>query len=257
MAQKITFNRAAEKNKELEHVDAIILCGGLGTRLREVVKDKPKAMAEIGDAPFLDILIDSLLSHGFKRIILAVGHLKDQLKTHYRAKRFAEHEPYEILFSEESVPLGTGGALKHALRLMKGEQFLAMNGDCFCEMSFSDFYRMHTEKSALISIALATMKDTSEYGQVLLGHEGRIIGFLEKSPERVSGLVNAGIYLMHKNVLAHMPEAEIFSLERDMFPRLIAHNCRGFATNSEVLDIGVPARYAKAIELFSDNGQKI
>lgn len=253
MAQKITFNHAKQKNKELHGVDVVILCGGLGTRLRSVVVGKPKALAPVGHTPFSDILIESLLSHGFSRIILAVGHLKEDIKDHYRSARFSKYAFPEIIFSEEHTPLGTGGALKNALRFVKSDQFLVTNGDCVCHIDYKDFYAMHTKNDSLLSIALAKMDDISDYGQVVLNQKGHITEFKEKSPEKVAGLVSAGTYLMNKRVLSHMPEVDVFSLERDLFPRLVGKTCRGFIARGEVLDIGVPERYQKAVEIFNDD----
>lgn len=226
----------------LREIDVVILCGGLGTRLRPVISNRPKVLAKIGERTFLDILINDLTLFGFRNIILCVGYLKDQIKNHFNCNK-----DYNILFSEEEEPLGTGGALKKAKSLIKTSPFMVMNGDSICKINFHDFYDFHTSKKASLSMALARAKTAQDFGSVILDDLNRITSFKEKVASKDECLINAGIYLMQKNVFSLMPDEDNFSLEYDFFPKLIEDKCFGFIIDSELLDIGTPDRYEKAI----------
>lgn len=230
---------------DLKEIDVVILCGGLGTRLRPVVSDRPKVLAKIGEKTFLDIFIDSLTKQGFKNIILCVGYLKGQIKNH-----FDHGKDYNIMFSEEKEPLGTGGALKKAISLIKSNPFMVMNGDSICKIDFRKFYDFHVNKKALLSMALVRTKAAQDFGSVVLDDSQRITSFMEKVVSKDECLINAGIYLMQKDVFSFMPNKNRFSLEYDFFPKLIEDKCFGFIINSELIDIGTPERYEKAINLI-------
>lgn len=230
---------------DLKEIDVVILCGGLGTRLRPVVSDRPKVLAKIGEQTFLDILIDHLTKQGFKNIILCVGYLKGQIKNH-----FDYEKDYNIMFSEEKDPLGTGGALKKARSLIKSNPFMVMNGDSICKIDFHKFYDFHVTKKALLSMALVRTKAAQDFGSVIINDSQRITSFMEKVVSKDECLINAGIYLMQKDVFSYMPDENRFSLEYDFFPKLIEDKCFGFIINSELIDIGTPERYEKAINII-------
>ncbi|MDD5473267.1 MAG: sugar phosphate nucleotidyltransferase [Candidatus Methanoperedens sp.] len=225
--------------------DVVILCGGLGTRLKEVVFDRPKVLAKIGEITFLDILIKDLTVRGFKNIILCVGYLKDQIKNHFNYDK-----DYNITFSEEEDPLGTGGALKKAKPLIKSNPFMVMNGDSICKINYRDFYEFHMNKKAALSMVLARSELAQDFGSVVLNDSQRIKSFKEKVVTRDECLINAGIYLMERDIFSYMPNKNHFSLEYDLFPKLIEDRCYGFITESELVDIGTPQRYEKAIHLI-------
>ena len=226
-------------------IDAIILCGGKGTRLQPVVSNRPKALAAFGDTTFLDILIESLKSNGFKTFILCVGYMKDQIKDHFKDK-----DDLTIIFSEEDEPLGTGGASKKAEPLLQSETFVVMNGDSICDINFYDFYLFHKNKNALLSIALLRAKETQDFGSVIINEKREIISFKEKVTNNSPCLVNAGVYLMQQEIFSYMPDMFQFSLENDFFPKMIGKRCAGFIINSELIDIGTPERYEKAVHLI-------
>lgn len=252
----------------LEKIDVVILCGGLGTRLRPLILDKPKVLAKIGDRTFIDILINNISFYGLKNIILCVGHLKDNIKTHFDYycgdyKQIAKidyktdynYNDYNIKFSDENEPLGTGGALKNAESLIKSDPFIVMNGDSICNVNFRDLLDFHINKKALLSIVLSksTAKmTTKDYGNVTLDDSLRIINFDEKPVDNDETLINVGIYIMQKDIFYHMPNRKTFSLEYDLFPKLCNYTCYGFITNSEVIDIGTPERYKRAINLLNN-----
>jgi len=140
--------------KATENIDVLILCGGKGTRLQSVVSDRPKSMADVEDRPFLDILIEYITLFGFRRIILCVGYMKDMIKNHYMAK----DNHAQILYSEEDVPLGTGGAVKNARTLVHGDRFIVVNGDTFCSLDYRSMVAFHDEKNALVTVSLVAQE---------------------------------------------------------------------------------------------------
>ena len=225
-------------------VDAVILAGGLGKRLRSMVDDRPKPMATIRGRPFLDILIDDLTRQGLRRFILCVGHRGDQIVAHLRSRADAE-----FVFSEESVPLGTGGAIRHAAHLIHSDPFLALNGDSLCRIDYERFVAFHHERNAAASIAVAATRGRSDGGTVELADDSRIVRFREKASavSAASAYMNAGIYLLRRDLPASWSQSDPFSLEHDIFPQLVSgKNCHGFVVDAEVVDIGTPERYVEA-----------
>ena len=235
----------------LKEIDALILCGGFGRRLAPVLGDKPKVLAEIDGRVFLDILIDNLLRFGFRRIILSVGYKKEKIMDRFRDK--IKKIEYDLIFSEEEIPLGTGGALKKAESLIKSNTFLAMNGDSFCDVDFNKLLDSHIDRKALLTMVLVRSKTAQDYGSIKLDSSCRIVDYKEKIASGGERIVNAGIYLMQKDVFSKMPDdGAIFSLEYDFFPKIKEIDCFGYMADSELLDIGTRERYEKA-KLFFRN----
>ena len=240
----------------LREIDVVILCGGLGKRLRPTFKG-PKVLAKIGEKTFLDILIDNLLMQGFKNIILSVGYLKEQIKNHFNYDCNKSYD-YTVTFSEEEEPFGTGGALKKAKTQIRSNPFMVINGDSICKVNFKSFIEFHLEKEALLSMVLARSNTAQDYGSVSLNGLQKITNFNEKIIGRGENIINAGIYLMEKNIFAYMPKQKKFSLEYELFPQIIKNKCYGFLTENELIDIGTPERYEKAINLLkSDTADEI
>ncbi len=232
---------------DLSDTDVIILCGGLGERLRPVIPDKPKVLAEIGDRAFLDIVMEFLLPYGFKNIILSVGYLKDQVINHFKY-----FDACNITFSEEDSPLWTGGALKKAEPLIKSNPFIVMNGDSICKVNLREFFEFHMKNKALLSIVLVQSDDVKEYGSVKLDETNKIMSFREKVQDSTDSMISAGIYIMQSDIFSYMPGQNRFSLEKDVFPHIISKGCYGFLTESGLIDIGTPERYGKAICLLGE-----
>jgi len=232
------------KSKQKYLPDVVILCGGQGTRFRQVASDIPKALASVGNGVFLDILLKSIFNQGFKRVILAVGHMKEKI-----IQKYSRDD--RMLFSEESEPLGTGGAAMKALKLVRTENFVVMNGDCHSEVDLKKMYAEHLENKPLITMALAEMEDVSDYGSVSVGEANKILAFEEKSPQKRAGLVNAGVYIFNKKIVSHTPGVR-FSLERDLFPAVILEKpCYAHIVKGGILDIGIPERYNLAKQKFA------
>ncbi len=230
---------------DYNEIDVVILCGGKGTRLRPVVSDRPKVLASFGNSTFLDILINSLKNNGFKNFILCVGHMKEQIKDHFKTWNGGS-----IIFSEEDEPLGTGGALKNAQSLIHSETFVVLNGDSICNIDFHEFFRFHKNNNSILSMALVQTQETKDFGTVIVNEAHEITSFKEKVTTQNPTLINAGIYFMQKEIFLHMPDMPPFSLENDFFPNIVGVRCAGFITNCELIDIGTPERYEKAVHLF-------
>ncbi len=227
----------------LSSTDAVILCGGLGTRLQSVLSDRPKGLAPIGSRAFLDIVLDDLVRQGLRRIIFCVCHMKEQIIARYENRADAE-----CVFSQEAVPLGTGGAVRNALPLIRSDPFLVMNGDSLCQVDLGAFYRFHVRNSSAASMVLTAPDVRQDCGTVQLNEAQRILSFSEKSasPSR-NRFVNAGIYLLSADAMKTTEKAFPFSLEYDFLPDLVKTKpCFGFVVQSKLVDIGTPERYLKA-----------
>lgn len=231
-------------------IDAIILCGGKGERLNPIVSNKQKCVADILGKPFLDILIDDLISKGIRRIIFCAGYLSEQISDYANSRN-----DFDFEISIEKNLLGTGGALKNAAEFIKSEHFLVLNGDSFCPFDFNGFYKNHLDNKAIFSIVLSKIDNVSGYSSVEIDENGKLTGYIfhERKNLNTGGLINAGIYFMRKDIFFHMPDRVNFSLEHDFFPNFLDKNCYGFITDGEVIDIGTPERYLMAQKFFSNN----
>jgi len=233
--------------EKLKNTDVLILCGGKGTRLRSIVRNRPKAMVEFGRRPFLSILIEYLASFGFRRFILCTGYKAKFIEEYYNAR-----PPHcEISYSNEKKPLGTAGAIKNAIPLIRSNPFLAINGDSFCRLNFLKFLDFHLKKKAMLSIALVASSKDKNCGKVALDSKKRIISFAEKKASSVKSLDSAGIYLIDKELFSFMNSKKAWSLEYDLFPSLKKKNCFGFKQNLDLIDFGTPSGYIRARKLFS------
>jgi NDP-sugar pyrophosphorylase family protein len=226
-------------------MNAIILVGGLGSRIKELFPDIPKPLIPINGKPFLDILIRQISNlSSIDKVILAVGYKKEAIKEHF--KKFPCNLPLE--FSEEEKPLGTGGALKEALKRVTSENVLVLNGDSFVDFDFTQLYSKHLSSQADATLGFFQVKDASRYGTLNIDfQEDRIEEFNEKKEEGVEGFINAGVYLIKKSIFEHYETQEIFSLEKDIFP-LIASKGKmyGVSCQKTFIDIGTKDAYIQA-----------
>lgn len=219
----------------IEDVYAVVLCGGQGTRLRSVIGDAQKVMADVDGLPFLDYLIKYLNDQGIKKIVLCAGYKLQDIKKRYAQK--VEH------ISEEKQPLGTAGAIKHAASSIKSDIFFALNGDCFCAIDYKDLLDAHLKNKAEATIVAAKVKDKKDYGTINIGHDNRIEGFYEKQDKSSSVYVNAGMYCLNKELL-NTKFSSPASIEKQVFPELIrTGKFYAYKTDREFLDIGTPERY--------------
>lgn len=231
----------------LNKTDALILCGGKGTRLQSVLSDRPKIMAEFNDRPFLAILLEDLKAHGFHRVVLATGYKAEVIENYCQKNNHG----LEICFSKETEPLGTGGALVLAKDYLKSDPFFVLNGDSFCELDFNAICAQHIRRDCLITMVLSEATDSSDYGQVAVDDCGCIVSFQEKVPgEAASYAINAGVYVMSPKVFALLPKEKKFSLERDYFATLKKGKACAHMTQSSFIDIGTPERFKQAKDLL-------
>ena len=223
-------------------VRAMILVGGLGTRLRTVVSDRPKPLAMIGEKPFLDILIDSLVTKGLREFVLLTGYMGEMIKDHLQ-RRYGDE--LFIEFSHEETPLGTGGAVKNAASFATDPTVL-INGDTFFDADISALLQFHKENGAAVTLSLVEVDDAGRYGSVEVDSAGRILGFQEKDESAPGpGLVNAGVSVLSKDFINSLPGIGAFSMERDIFPSTVLQkNMFGLLQQKDFFDIGTPESYA-------------
>jgi len=226
-------------------IDVVVLCGGKGKRLRSVVSDRPKPLADINGRPFLDALINYISAFGFRRFILCTGYMGTAVKKYYAAKR-----GLDIIISHEEKPLGTAGAVKKAERLIKSDPFLVMNGDSICRADLLKLLAFHRKKGAEFSMVITRPEKGRDYGSVSIAGHGKIAFFREKEGAVRGALINAGIYLLERKIFSRIPAGKKRSLEREIFPTLAGGHFYGYATKAKLIDIGTPERYARARRLF-------
>ena len=232
---------------ELTAVTAAILAGGLGSRLRPAVSGRPKALANIGERPFLTYLFDQLLAAGARDVVLCTGYLGDQI-------RMIFGESYNTLrlnYSQESTPLGTAGALRLALPLLNSNPVLVMNGDSYCDANIREFWFWHERWHSNATLLLTKVFDTERFGQVKVDTDGKVTDFKEKGSGQGSGWINAGIYLLNRDLLEEIPVNQAVSLEREVFPSWIGRGLYGFQSEARFMDIGTPEAYSSAQSFFA------
>ncbi len=226
--------------------DCVILCGGLGTRLRDVIGEVPKVMAQVGGRPFLDLIIEYLKDQGAERIILCTGYKAEVVEEYYRGHDFG----LTIDFSKEDEPLGTGGAIKNAREIILSDSFFVFNGDSFLPVDLRAFLDFHKKNEALASILVSQVGKISDFGSIEIDKAGRIISFQEKIEGADKKMVNAGIYCFDKSIFQHMPGDQKFMLENDLFPSLVGNQFYGHYVDEEFIDIGTPERYQSVRKNF-------
>ena len=230
----------------LAGVTAAILAGGLGTRLRSVMADRPKVLADVLGRPFLAYPLDHLQAAGVRRVVLCTGYKGEQVQA-------AFGDAYGSLFlaySHETSPLGTGGALRAALPLFDSDPVLVLNGDSFCETDLRVFWNWHCAREAEATLLLTKVSDTTRYGQVVVDAHDHILRFDEKAPGTGPGWINAGIYLIRRTLAQTIPTSRAVSLERETFPAWIGHALCAHRSEGRFLDIGTPETYATADQFF-------
>jgi mannose-1-phosphate guanylyltransferase len=228
-------------------MQAIVLVGGEGTRLRPLTSDIPKPAVTLVDRPFLAYAIEWLAGHGVTEVVLACGFLPDVLREALVGEE--ERAGVEITYVAEPEPLGTAGAIRFAAEALGDrldDRFLALNGDVLADLDLSALLRAHEERAARASIGLHPVADSSAYGLVSCDEEGWVLEFLEKTGETVPGEINAGAYVLERSVLELVPAGQAVSIERQVFPRLVGDGLCGLLLEGYWMDIGTPERYLQA-----------
>ncbi|PWH86259.1 HAD-IIIA family hydrolase [Brumimicrobium oceani] len=223
-------------------MEAIILAGGLGTRLKNVSKRMPKSMALIQGKPFLEYQMDLLISQGVKKFVLSIGYKSEQIQSHFKEN----YKGCEIQYAIEKELLGTGGAIKNAMRFTSDENVIVANGDSLVVTNLQAQLEFHLEHEADVTLALKEMKDFERYGTVKLDENARIIDFIEKQPIS-AGIINAGLYIFNVKSYRQQNWPQKFSVEKDYFESCVnEQKMLGFMTKAYFLDIGIPSDFEKA-----------
>ncbi|HOU13850.1 MAG TPA: nucleotidyltransferase family protein [Anaerolineae bacterium] len=224
-----------------------ILAGGLGTRIRALFADRPKSMIPFNGKPFLEHQIALLAGQGFRRFVLCLSYQAEQIMAHFGD---GERLGVEIVYSQETTPLGTGGALRYAERFFD-DVALVINGDTYLATDYQALVAAHAQQPGAIgTIVVTEVADAGQSGQVILDEERRIIAFREKSANVGRGMVNAGVYVFAPRILDYIPTGEKVSLEREVFPALLDRGERllGFPVRESFIDMGTPAGYQRLEE---------
>jgi len=226
--------------------EIIILAGGFGTRLQSIVKDVPKPMAPIAGKPFLYWLLNYISKYNPPKIILCTGY-KHEVIEDYFGNLF---EGIPLVYSIETEPLGTGGAIKKAFDLTTCERLIALNGDTFFKMDYKAFLEFHLNNKSEFTMALKPLNKPARYGTVIL-NDLKIVSFKEKNPDLDQGLINTGVYLFNQTIVQKFPNLLKFSFENDFMEKQ-THSMiiNGFVSENYFIDIGIPEDFKKANDEF-------
>ncbi|MEM7204410.1 MAG: nucleotidyltransferase family protein [Planctomycetota bacterium] len=232
----------------LRDVTAVVLAGGLGTRLRSVVSDRPKVLAEVLGRPFLAYLLDQLAAAGVVDVVLSTGYRADQIEAAFGGG----YKNLRLRYSREEEPLGTGGAIRLAQEAARSDPLMVLNGDSYCGADLPAFARWHRQHEAAGSLVLVEVPDVARFGHVEVTPEGVVTRFEEKGARQGPGWINAGVYLLSEPLVREIPVGRAVSLEREVFPRWIGNGLLGCkALDCRFLDVGTPESYAAAERFFA------
>ncbi len=225
-------------------ITAVVLCGGLGTRLRTVTGDLPKPMVDVAGRPFLEYILDYLVDQGVNKAVLAVSYRKEAIIEHFGNK----YKSLNISYSVESTPLGTGGAVKQSIHDRfehLGQVVLVINGDTLVEYQLGDMLSILNKNNADLVMSLKSMDDTSRYGRVQVND--RCVTQFEEKKGGLPGLINAGVYLFNSCLRSEFPTGDSFSFEHDVLEKIVhSHSVLASVTNGYFIDIGVPDDFNRA-----------
>lgn len=233
-------------------MQAVLLAGGLGTRLKSVVSDRPKPMALIEDKPFMEYVVHELSRHGITDIIFAVGYKGSMVEDYFGdGSGFLAADGsgcLNVRYAYEKELLGTAGAIKNAGKLVTEDSFFVLNADTFYQLDYGRLIQLRQELGLQMALVLREVEDVSRYGQAVLDG-GRLTGFNEKTTVPASGTINGGVYLMSRELMEEIPEGKV-SLENDMIPKWLREGRKlgGFVNDGYFIDIGIPEDYFRFIE---------
>ncbi|MGQ9685982.1 MAG: nucleotidyltransferase family protein [Thiobacillaceae bacterium] len=231
-------------------MQAVILAGGLGTRLRSVVPELPKPMAPVAGRPFLTYVLDGLVAAGFEAAVLAVGYRAEAIRAHFGDA----YRGLILRYSEETTPLGTGGAIRLAWAQTDVDPVFVLNGDTWLDLDYRAMLDAHVAAGVGLSVAVCEVPDVARYGSLEVV-QGRIRRFREKG-ENGPGLINAGTYLVASEVIRHIPPGRPHSFEQELLMPLVEEiRPLAFIARGRFIDIGVPEDYARAQALFTAPGR--
>lgn len=224
---------------------AVVLVGGEGTRLRPLTETMPKPLLPLMDRPSLDHVLDHLAAHGVHEVVLSSSYMEETFHAFIESRR----GDTAITWITETQPLGTGGAIVNALEVLDGDEpFFALNGDILTDVDLTAMVALHRERGAVATIALTRVDDARPYGLVPMETDGRVLEFKEKPHELVPGDINAGTYVLQPSGLGGWARGASISIERQVFPALIAAGrpVFGFVSDAYWRDLGTPEAYLQA-----------
>ncbi|WP_431482880.1 nucleotidyltransferase family protein [Pseudomonas solani] len=228
-------------------MEAIVLAGGFGTRLRQIVADVPKPMAPVAGRPFLETLLSSLAQKGFSRVVLSLGFMAEKISGHF-GPQFAG---LDLAYVVEDTPLGTGGATKLAMTSCTQDHVFVFNGDTFLDLEVELLERQWQAKQCPIVVG-RQVPDTTRYGRLLVVEGRRVANFAEKGVAGL-GLINAGCYVLATDALAGFSPNRPFSIETDyLMPEIEHSTVEVFITEGTFIDIGIPEDYLRAQTLLAN-----
>ena len=228
-------------------MEAIILAGGLGTRLQKVVNDKPKSMALINDKPFLEYLLNFLTGQDIRKVILSIGYKREMILNYFKDRY--KHLP--IFYAIEEEPLGTGGGIVNAMEQVEEECAFVLNGDSMFRIDMHAMLQFHLKIKADLTMALRYLDDTSRFGTVKIDQTKKVTGFNEKKQDACPGYINGGVYLINKGFLLSGSFGKQFSIEKDCFEKCYKEaGIFGYPSKGYFLDIGIPEDYMTAQDEF-------
>jgi D-glycero-alpha-D-manno-heptose 1-phosphate guanylyltransferase len=228
-------------------MEAIVLAGGLGTRLRGVVDDVPKPMAPVRGRPFLALVLDQLVEGGFKTAIIAAGYRHEAIRSYFGA----DYRGLALRYSVEREPLGTGGAIRLACEQAGARDVFVLNGDTYLELDFRAMMEAHVRVGSHLSMAICHVSDVARYGALEVV-DGIVQGFLEKG-RSAPGWINGGTYVLGPDLRARLRPQGAFSFEQDLLaPEVSSIRPLAFRSSGLFIDIGIPEDYAKALHIFAE-----
>lgn len=230
-------------------MEAIVLVGGLGTRLRPLTETVPKPMVDVAGRPFLEYVLDTLVDEGISRVCLAVGYKAEVVEQHFGSV----YRGIPLIYSHEDTPLGTGGAIIRALDFVQGESILIVNGDTLFRVNLNDMLEKHDDSHANLTIAVKHMNNFARYGNVILNDRGLVTDFEEKKP-KADGFINGGVYILNRMCILEIPLPEKFSFERDFMERYCTElEINSYKSDGYFIDIGIPEDLERAHVEFREN----
>lgn len=225
---------------------ALLLAGGLGTRLRPLTYTRPKHLLPIVNRPHIDHVLDLLQRHGVDEVVLTTSYMAEAFEDSVLAAR---DRGLAVEVTHEAEPLGTAGAIGQAAPSLGDETFLALNADVLTDVDLGRLIDLHRDRAARGTILLTPVEDPSSFGVVPTDGDGLVLAFIEKPPpgEAPTKLINAGVYVMEPEILKRIPQGEAWSAERQLFPELVdAKEMYGFHIDAYWVDIGTPQKYLQA-----------
>ena len=234
----------------ISDLTCVILAGGLGKRLRSVIKDIPKPMALVKGRPFLEYLLLQVKPFGIKDVVLCVGYKSEIIEQHFGDGKALG---MSIRYSREKELLGTAGALAKAKDMIISEPFLALNGDSFCEVDFSKLIGSHLEHVALATIVSPWVGSRSQSASIIFDKGLEIKSFSEKQGNNEPGYINGGIYVLSKKIFDYIPSGKPCSIEYEVLPMLTGKKIYAFPASGLFIDIGNPSDLERAQKLLNIN----